>query len=71
MNGLRCGWGIFWDENHPPSKICGNSQIRPADKLTEKSSRDQRKVDKSDVQISVQCYKHRYCTAIYSVNIRE
>lgn len=45
MNGLRCGWDIFWDENHPP-------QIRPADKPTEKSSRDQRKVDKSDVQIS-------------------
>lgn len=64
MNGLRFGWDIFWDENHP-------SQIRPADKPTEKSSRDQRKVHKSDVQISVQCYKHRYCTAIYSVNIRE
>lgn len=45
MNGLRFGWDIFWDENHP-------SQIRPADKPTEKSSCDQRKVDKSDVQIS-------------------
>lgn len=64
MSGLRFGWGIFWDENHPP-------QICLADKPTEKSSRDQRKVDKSDVQISVQCYRHRYCTAIYSVNIRE
>lgn len=45
MSGLRFGWDIFWDENHP-------SQIRPADKPTEKSSRDQRKVHKSDVQIS-------------------
>lgn len=53
MSGLRFGWDIFWDENHPPSKFCGNPQIRPADKPTEKSSRDQRKVDKSDVQISL------------------